>query len=144
MKKQYLMYPAHGIVEVLRTDIKYRGRTVEFTVLKVLDSDMVVMLPSEDLSKHTRQLVNKTEAKYIRSYLNNIVEKDDDRATWNRRYREYMETIRSGDLREISKVYNILKNSNKNLSFGERKIKDYVKQTLETELSIVLNAEVVL
>lgn len=145
MKKQYVMYPAHGVAEILRTETRYLGnKSKDFTILKVLENDMVIMLPTLELNKYTRPLVDKTEANYLRAYVNNIVEKPVESATWNKRYREYMEQIKYGDLREIAKVFNVLKNADRDLSFGERKLKELAKLMLEIEISIVLNAEVVL
>ncbi|HOJ13572.1 MAG TPA: CarD family transcriptional regulator, partial [Deltaproteobacteria bacterium] len=58
--------------------------------------------------------------------------------TWNRRYREYMEKIKSGSAFEIAEVLrdlNILKKG-KELSFGERKMYDTAKNLLVNEISI--------
>jgi len=61
-----------------------------------------------------------------------------DNQTWNRRYREYMEKIKSGSAFEIAEVLrdlNILKRG-KELSFGERKMYDTAKNLLLNEFSI--------
>ena len=61
-----------------------------------------------------------------------------DNQTWNRRYREYMEKIKSGNASEIAEVLrdlNILKRG-KELSFGERKMYDTAKNLLMNEISI--------
>ena len=58
--------------------------------------------------------------------------------TWNRRYREYMEKIKSGEPKQIAEVLRdlyLLKND-KDLSFGERKMLDTAKSLLVKELSI--------
>ena len=61
-----------------------------------------------------------------------------DNQTWNRRYREYMEKIRTGSVYEIAEVLRnlyVLKH-NKDLSFGERKMLDTAKSLLVKELSL--------
>lgn len=52
--------------------------------------------------------------------------------TWNRRYREYQEKIKSNNLSEIAEVYAKLKliKERKDLSFGERKMLDYAYRIL--------------
>ena len=57
---------------------------------------------------------------------------------WNRRYREYMEKIKSGEPRQIAQVLRdlYLLKSDKDLSFGERKMLDTAKSLLVKELSI--------
>ncbi|MGB1275287.1 MAG: CarD family transcriptional regulator, partial [Nannocystaceae bacterium] len=59
-------------------------------------------------------------------------------ATWNRRYREYMEKIKTGSLLEIASVLRdlYLLKSDKELSFGERKMLDTARSLLVQELSI--------
>jgi CarD family transcriptional regulator len=62
-----------------------------------------------------------------------------DQQTWNRRYREYTEKIKTGSILEIAKVLRdlfVLK-GDKELSFGERKMLDTARTLLLKELSIV-------
>ena len=61
-----------------------------------------------------------------------------DHQTWNRRYREYMEKIKTGSLYEIAEVLRdlyLLKHE-KELSFGERKMLDTAKSLIVKEISI--------
>jgi CarD family transcriptional regulator len=59
-------------------------------------------------------------------------------ATWNRRYREYMEKIKTGSLLEIATVLRdlYLLRTDKELSFGERKMLDTAKTLLVQELAL--------
>jgi len=66
-----------------------------------------------------------------------------DKQTWNKRYREYLERIKTGSVFEIAGVLRdlfILK-SDKNLSFGERKMMDTAKNLLVKEISVATNAQ---
>jgi len=61
-----------------------------------------------------------------------------DNQTWNRRYREYMEKIKTGSVYEIAEVLRdlyVLK-AEKELSFGERKMLDNARNLLLSELTI--------
>jgi CarD family transcriptional regulator len=61
-----------------------------------------------------------------------------DAQTWNRRYREYMEKIKTGSIFEIAEVLRDLYRLkfDKDLSFGERKMLDTAKSLLVKELSL--------
>ena len=58
--------------------------------------------------------------------------------TWNRRYREYMEKIKTGSVFEIAEVLRdlYLLKGDKDLSFGERKMLDTARALLIKELSL--------
>ncbi len=61
-----------------------------------------------------------------------------DSTTWNRRYREYMDKIKTGSVFEIAEVLRdlYLLRSDKDLSFGERKMLDTARSLLIKELAI--------
>jgi CarD family transcriptional regulator len=61
-----------------------------------------------------------------------------DNQTWNRRYREYMEKIKTGSVYEVAQVLRdlFLLKLDKELSFGERKMLDTAKNLLVKEISI--------
>ncbi len=66
-----------------------------------------------------------------------------DATTWNRRYREYMEKIKTGSVFEIAEVLRdlYLLKSDKDLSFGERKMLDTARSLLIKELSLAKNCD---
>jgi len=57
--------------------------------------------------------------------------------TWNRRYRDYMEKIKTGSLYDVAEVFRDLSllKLTKDLSFGERKLYDTAQTLLVMELS---------
>ena len=61
-----------------------------------------------------------------------------DNQTWNRRYREYMEKIKTGSVFEIAEVLRdlFLLKVDKELSFGERKMLDTARTLLIKELAL--------
>ena len=61
-----------------------------------------------------------------------------DNQTWNRRYREYMNRIKTGDPLEVAKVLRdlALLRQDKTLSFGERKMFDQAHSLLIQEISV--------
>ena len=66
-----------------------------------------------------------------------------DGQTWNRRYREYMEKIKTGSVFEIAEVLRDLSllKFDKDLSFGERKMLDTAKSLLIKELAVARGAK---
>ena len=66
-----------------------------------------------------------------------------DSTTWNRRYREYMEKIKTGSVFEIAQVLRdlYLLKSDKDLSFGERKMLDTARSLLIKELSLAKDCD---
>ena len=60
---------------------------------------------------------------------------------WNRRHREYMEMLKSGSPFEVAKVLRDLyrPKSDKDLSFGERRLLDMAKSLLVAELALAVN-----
>ncbi|HON38215.1 MAG: CarD family transcriptional regulator [Desulfomonilia bacterium] len=134
-----VVYPAHGVSEVEAIETReISGNKISFFILKVLDTQMTVMVPVTNVKNvGIRELIDK---KGIEKVLDILKERSVtvDNQTWNRRYREYMEKIKSGSAFEIAEVLrdlNILKRG-KELSFGERKMYDTAKNLLVNEIAI--------
>jgi CarD family transcriptional regulator len=66
-----------------------------------------------------------------------------DTQTWNRRYREYLNKIQTGDPIEVGKVLRdlALLRKDKNLSFGERKMFDQARNLLVQEISVAKDTD---
>jgi CarD family transcriptional regulator len=133
-----VVYPAHGVSEVESIETReISGSNISFFILKVLDTEMTVMVPVSNVENvGIRQLLNDNGIDKVIEILNQRSVSIDNQ-TWNRRYREYMDKIKSGSAYEIAEVLrdlNILKRG-KELSFGERKMYDTAKNLLVSEIS---------
>lgn len=134
-----VVYPAHGVGIIERMEKKeISGAVMSFYILRILDSDMTIMIPTSNIENvGLREIISKDKVKKVY----NILKKKDapiDTQTWNRRYREYMEKIKTGSAFEIAEVLrdlNLLK-SDKILSFGERKMLDTARLLLIKELAL--------
>jgi len=133
-----VVYPAHGVSEVESIETReISGNEISFFILKVLDTQMTVMVPVTNVENvGIRELIDK---KGIDKVLGILKERSVsvDNQTWNRRYREYMEKINSGSAFEIAEVLrdlNILKRG-KELSFGERKMYVTARNLLVNEIA---------
>lgn len=143
-KNELVVYPSQGVSKVIRIETKSDNQ--KYYVLNCLLSNMVIIVPEKQIEQlGIRKIVSKEIAQEIISVLktNSIDIKLDD-STWNRRYRNYMEMIKSGDIHKIAEVtlhLSILQD-NKDLSFGERKMLSACKELLSAELAIALSQSV--
>jgi CarD family transcriptional regulator len=138
------VYPGHGVAEVMGLERReIAGSAMEFYVLRVLENDMKVMVPkSNAASVGLRRIVGEEQILEVYGVLSRRGEKIST-ATWNRRYREYMEKIKTGSLLEIATVLRDLciLRSDKDLSFGERKMLDTARTLLVQELALAKGVE---
>ena len=138
------VYPGHGVAEVMGLERReIAGSAMEFYVLRVLENDMKVMVPKSNASAvGLRRIVGPQQITEVYGVLSRRGEKIST-ATWNRRYREYMEKIKTGSLMEIAAVLRDLciLRSDKDLSFGERKMLDTARTLLVQELALAKGVE---
>jgi CarD family transcriptional regulator len=138
------VYPGHGVAEVMGLERReIAGSAMEFYVLRVLENDMKVMVPKSNANAvGLRRIVGEQQIKEVYGVLERRGEKIST-ATWNRRYREYMEKIKTGSLMEIAAVLRDLSilRSDKDLSFGERKMLDTARTLLVQELALAKGVE---
>ena len=131
-----IAHPMHGagIIDGIEKR-KVNGSEKEYYVLKLPVGGMLVMIPidaSGDIG--VRPIVGHDEAEDI---INAIPEIEINMTqNWNKRYRENMLKIKSGDLMEVAAVVKGLasRDNNKGLSTGERKMLHSAKQILISEL----------
>jgi CarD family transcriptional regulator len=138
------VYPGHGVGRVTAIEIKeILGNKQTFYSLQILETGMKIMIPRDNVvSVGLRPIISKEEANTV---LGILKEKDVkiDNQTWNRRYREYMEKIKTGSVFEIAEVLRdlFLLKADKELSFGERKMLDSARTLLLKELSLATSQE---
>ncbi len=133
------VYPAHGVGRIEAIESKtVNGAKYDFYIMKVLENDMVIMIPTSNVdSVGLRDVISEKEIPQIYDIMRKRRDVMADSQTWNRRYREYMDKIKTGSLYEVAEVFRdlfILKTT-KDLSFGERKLYDTAQILLVKELS---------
>jgi CarD family transcriptional regulator len=140
---QLAVYPAHGVgtIEAVE-EKKINGEAHRFYILRIMENDMVIMVPTSNAEQvGLRPVINSREVKKVYAIL-----KDHDvvieNQTWNRRYRDYMKKIKTGSVFEVAQVLRdlFLLRSDKELSFGERKMLDTARNLLVKEISIARKA----
>ena len=133
------VYPAQGVAEVVSIETKeISGNSEVFYILKVLNSEKRIMIPvSKVASVGLRDVITGKDAEEVFTVLKERNVRIDN-TTWNRRYRRYLDKIKSGNVTEVAEVLRdlyILK-EDKPLSFGERKMLDTARELLVQELSV--------
>ncbi len=133
------VYPAHGVGLVEGIEEKsISGIEHIFYVIRILDNDMKIMIPRKN-AEHIglRRVISGSEVEQVYAILE---EKDVEFTpqTWNRRYREYMDKIKTGSIFDLAAVLRDLYilQMDKPLSFGEKKMLDTAKGLLVKELSV--------
>ena len=131
-----IVHPMHGagIVEGIVQN-KVNGVTRDYYVLKLPLRSMVVMIPTHNCNEiGVRPIIDSAQAEDILAKLPGIeVEFEQN---WNRRYRDNMERIKSGDLLEVARVIKglMLRDGERGLSTGERKMLHSAKEILISEI----------
>ena len=138
------VYPAHGVgvIEDIESQ-EISGSRQDFYIMRILDNDMKIMIPTQNVNNvGLREIIGQNDVPKLYS----ILQKRDviiDNQTWNRRYREYMEKIKTGSIFEVAEVYRdlLILKLEKELSFGERKMLDIARSLLVKEISLAESVE---
>ena len=131
-----VVHPMHGagVIDSI-VQRKVSGHVQEFYLLKLSVGNMVVMVPTDNTGEiGMRPVVSDTRAEELMSEMEDI--EVDMTQNWNRRYRENMVRLKSGDLLEVARVVKGLlrRDSQRGLSNGERKMLHTATQILISEL----------
>ncbi len=131
-----IVYPMHGagvIVAIEEKDIL--GEKKKYYVMKMPMGEMKVMVPIENIEDiGIREIINNQEVDQVIAVLAD--DKTKMPQNWNRRYRANMDKIKSGDIYEIANVVRnlMIRDREKGLSTGERKMLNNAKQMLVSEI----------
>ena len=136
------VYPAQGVTEIMGIEsMEISGMQQNFYVLRVLDTknkNQKIRIPINKVSSvGLRAVIAGEEIEEVYAILRERPAKFDQQ-TWNRRYRRYLEKIKTGSVYDVAEVLRdlFLLKYDKNLSFGERKMLDTAHSLLVKELSI--------
>lgn len=138
------VYPGYGVGKVTSIETKeILGNKQTFYSILIIETGMKIMVPRDNVAMvGLRPIISKDEANKVIEILK-VKEVKIDNQTWNRRYREYMEKIKTGSVYEIAEVLRdlFLLKADKELSFGERKMLDNARGLLLKELSLATSKD---
>lgn len=132
-KVAHPMYGAGVLESVVQK--KVGGVVQEYYIMKLAKSSMIVMIPTQGSEEiGVRPVVDPDQADRVLAAIPSI--QVEMTANWNRRYRENMERLKSGDLLEVARVVKglTLRDAKRSLSTGERKMLHSARQILISEL----------
>ena len=139
------VYPAHGVgrIEAIESRV-VNGEEHDFYIMKVIDNGMVIMIPIWNVEQvGLRDLIDRKDIPKVYEVMKQDLGLHAETQTWNRRYREYMDKIKTGSLYDVAEVFRDLSlmKLTKDLSFGERKLYDTAQVLLVRELSTARNTD---
>ena len=131
-----IVHPMHGagVVDSI-VEKKVNGVTRQYYIMKLPLGSMLVMIPTENCKEiGVRPVVDREKADQVIAAIPGI--EVDMEPNWNRRYRENMDRLKSGDLLEVARVVKslVLRDTKRGLSTGERKMLHSAKQILISEI----------
>jgi len=138
-----IVYPMHGagIIEGIE-EKEILGEKRKYYVMKMPMGEMKVMVPMDNIEDiGIREVINLDEVEQVLAVLGDDETKMPQ--NWNRRYRANMDKIKSGDIYEIASVVRnlIIRDREKGLSTGERKMLNNAKQMLISEIVLAKNID---
>ncbi len=134
-----IVYPMHGagIIEQIEEKL-ILGESRKYYILKVPCGDMKIMIPTESSNDiGVRAIISMDEIGSVMAVLQ--AESSEMSNNWNRRYRENMEKLKTGDIYCVAEVVRNLMRTDKEkkLSTGEKKMLTNAKQILISEIILV-------
>ncbi len=136
-----IVYPMHGAGTIDAIEEKdILGEKQAYYIIK-MPGEVKVMVPTAKAEEiGVRNIINKENANKVFQILEeNETEMSNN---WNKRYRDNMEKMKSGDIYEVADVVRNLsfKQKEKGLSTGEKKMLNNAKQILVSELVLAEHA----
>ena len=143
---ELVVYPAQGVgrVEAIKSQ-EVGGAKNDFYVVRILSNEGTLLVPVNNAFNVGLRAVCDEE--YGRRVLEGMHDRSDFKGyagqNWNRRYREYSDKLKSGDLEDVAYVLKelFLISQDKELSFGERRLLEQAMGLLTMELSCALRVD---
>ena len=134
-----VVYPMHGAGTIQNIEEKeVLGETRAYYILRIPYGNLQVMVPVKGSDAAGRRpIVSEEEVSGVLDVLSAESTPMDE--NWNRRYRENMDKLRSGDPAKVAEVIrNLMRVERaKRLSTGEKKLLANARQILASEIVLV-------
>jgi len=139
-----IVYPMHGagIIEEIE-EKKILGVIRKYYVLRVPCGDLKIMIPVDSCNEIGIRAIVSVEK--LTQVIDILQDKSSEMsANWNRRYRENMEKLKTGDVLEVAEVVRNLMRADreKKLSTGEKKMLTNAKQILSSEIILIKDIDI--
>jgi CarD family transcriptional regulator len=138
-----IVYPMHGAGVIEAVEEKtILGEARQYYILKVPFGDMKIMIPCDASDViGVREVIPADEAPKVMETLAKA--SSEMSGNWNRRYRENMAKLKTGETVSVAEVVRNLMRIDmvKKLSTGEKKMLSNAKQILISELILSVNGK---
>jgi CarD family transcriptional regulator len=138
-----VVYPHHGaaIIEGKEKRI-FDGHKTDYFVLRITYGDLKVSIPVEKAEEiGLRDVINDEEVEEVFA----VLRKKEARmpTNWSRRFKNHVEKLKSGDIYQVAEVVRnlSLREADKGLSAGEKRMLARARQILVSELTFALNVD---
>ena len=133
-----VVYPMHGagVIETMESK-EILGEIKNYYVLKMPIGEMKLMIPVDNVNKiGLRNIIDEKSVEKVYNILRQKAEIND--SNWNKRYRDNMTKMKTGDIFEVAQVVRDLtyRDREKGLSTGEKKMLVSAKQMMVSEISL--------
>lgn len=138
-----IVYPMQGAGIIKKIEEKrILGQTRQYYTLQLPCNDINIMIPVDSgQSVGIREISSREEMQKVLQILSADSTPMDP--NWNRRYRENMEKLKTGDIRQVAEVVrNLVRNDRtKKLSTGERKLLTGARRILLSEFVLSMGMD---
>ncbi len=134
-----IVYPMHGAGTIDHIETKQiLGEVRDYFILSIPYGDMKIMIPTDKCEEiGIRDIVKVNVMESVVTVLGG--KSSEMPSNWNKRYRENMDKLKTGDILKVAEVVrNLMRvEQKKNLSTGEKKMLTNAKQILVSEIMLV-------
>ena len=139
LPEQYVVYPSHGIGQILEIEKKeIAGQMLTMYVIEFEKEKMILRVPIEKTKEiGVRKVSTKNQLKEIFEILTGKAKIR--RTMWSRRAQEYEAKINSGDIKLLTEVVRDLfrSDSQPEQSYSERQLYEAARERLSREVAVI-------
>jgi len=138
-----VVYPHHGAAVIEGKEKRvFDGQKTDYFVLRITYGDLKVSIPVDKADEiGLREVINDEEVEEVFA----VLRKKEARmpTNWSRRFKNHVEKLKSGDIYQVAEVVRnlSLREADKGLSAGEKRMLARARQILVSELTFALNVD---
>jgi CarD family transcriptional regulator len=138
-----VVYPHHGAAIIEGKEKRpFDGKKTDYFVLRITYGDLKVSIPVDKADEiGLREVINDEEVEEVFA----VLRKKEARmpTNWSRRFKNHVEKLKSGDIYQVAEVVRnlSLREADKGLSAGEKRMLARARQILVSELTFALNVD---
>src|SRR5213082_3725930 len=139
-----VVYPHHGAATIEKREKRSSpsGESRDYLILRLASGDLTLMVPADNAEEiGLREVINDEEVEEVFA----VLRKKEARmpTNWSRRFKNHVEKLRSGDIYQVAEVVRnlSLRDNDKGLSAGEKRMLAKARQILVSELTFAMNVD---